>query len=41
MVYNDDINQSLSRSGGELGNKGEEAAVTAAKMAILQREVRR
>lgn len=41
VLTDDNIQQSLSRSGGELGNKGEEAAVTAAKMAILQRDIRR
>ena len=30
--------QSIDRSGGKLGNKGDEAAVTAIKMAALQRE---
>lgn len=31
--------QALERSGGKLGNKGDEAAVTAIKMAVLQREM--
>ena len=31
--------QALDRSGGKLGNKGDEAAVTAIKMAALQREM--
>ena len=31
--------QALERSGGKLGNKGYEAAVTAIKMAVLQREI--
>lgn len=33
--------QSLARSGGNLGNKGEEAAVSAVKMALLPRKIRR
>ena len=31
--------QALERAGGKLGNKGDEAAVTAIKMAVLQREI--
>jgi 6,7-dimethyl-8-ribityllumazine synthase len=31
--------QALDRAGGKLGNKGDEAAVTAIKMAALQREI--
>ncbi len=31
--------QAIDRSGGKLGNKGDEAAVTAIKMAALQREI--
>jgi 6,7-dimethyl-8-ribityllumazine synthase len=31
--------QALDRAGGKLGNKGDEAAVTAIKMAALQREM--
>ena len=31
--------QAVDRSGGKLGNKGDEAAVTAIKMAALQREM--
>jgi len=31
--------QALDRAGGRLGNKGDEAAVTAIKMAALQREI--
>jgi 6,7-dimethyl-8-ribityllumazine synthase len=30
--------QALARAGGELGNKGEEAAVTAIRMALLSRK---
>jgi 6,7-dimethyl-8-ribityllumazine synthase len=30
--------QAIDRAGGKLGNKGDEAAVTAIKMAALQRE---
>ncbi|HUX55733.1 MAG TPA: 6,7-dimethyl-8-ribityllumazine synthase [Bacteroidales bacterium] len=31
--------QALDRSGGKLGNKGDEAAITAIKMAALQQEI--
>ena len=31
--------QAIDRAGGKLGNKGDEAAVTAIKMAALQREM--
>lgn len=33
------LEQALERSGGKHGNKGDEAAVTAIKMAALQREI--
>jgi len=33
------LSQALARAGGEHGNKGDEAAVTAIKMAALQREM--
>jgi 6,7-dimethyl-8-ribityllumazine synthase len=33
------LGQALARAGGEHGNKGDEAAVTAIKMAALQREM--
>ena len=33
------LEQALVRSGGKHGNKGDEAAVTAIKMAVLQREM--
>lgn len=33
------LQQALDRSGGKFGNKGDEAAVTAIKMAALQREI--
>jgi 6,7-dimethyl-8-ribityllumazine synthase len=33
------IEQARDRAGGKLGNKGDEAAVTAIKMAALQREI--
>ena len=33
------IEQARNRAGGKLGNKGDEAAVTAIKMAALQREI--
>ena len=39
VLTDDKKEQSLARSGGELGNKGEEAAVTAVKMALLQRKL--
>jgi 6,7-dimethyl-8-ribityllumazine synthase len=31
--------QAQDRAGGRLGNKGDEAAITAIKMAALQREI--
>jgi 6,7-dimethyl-8-ribityllumazine synthase len=34
-----DLQQAKARSGGIHGNKGDEAAVTAIKMAALQREM--
>ena len=34
-----DLDQALERAGGRLGNKGDEAAITAIKMAALQREM--
>ncbi|OFY75350.1 MAG: 6,7-dimethyl-8-ribityllumazine synthase [Bacteroidetes bacterium RBG_19FT_COMBO_42_7] len=34
-----DLDQALERAGGRLGNKGAEAAITAIKMAALQREM--
>jgi 6,7-dimethyl-8-ribityllumazine synthase len=40
VLTDDRKEQSMARSGGDLGNKGEEAAVTAVKMALLQRELR-
>jgi len=33
------LDQALERSGGRIGNKGDEAAITAIKMAALQREM--
>lgn len=33
--------QALDRAGGKLGNKGDEAAITAIKMAALQKEMKR
>lgn len=33
------LEQALSRAGGKHGNKGDEAAITAIKMAALQREI--
>ncbi len=41
VLTDDNKEQSLSRSGGIHGNKGEEAAVTAVQMALLQRNLRR
>lgn len=41
VLTDDKKEQSLARSGGELGNKGEEAAVTAVKMALIQRKLRK
>ena len=40
VLTDDNKDQSLARSGGDLGNKGEEAGVTAVKMALLQRDLR-
>jgi len=34
-----DQQQAVDRAGGKLGNKGDEAAITAIKMAALQREI--
>jgi 6,7-dimethyl-8-ribityllumazine synthase len=39
VLTDDTIEQSKERSGGKLGNKGIEAAVTAIKMAALQKEL--
>jgi 6,7-dimethyl-8-ribityllumazine synthase len=36
----DNMEQALDRAGGRHGNKGDEAAVTAIKMAALQKELR-
>lgn len=41
VLTDDNKQQSLDRSGGKYGNKGEEAAVTAVQMAVLQRRLRR
>ncbi len=40
VLTDDNKEQSLSRSGGIHGNKGEEAAVTAVRMAMIQRNLR-
>lgn len=40
VLTDDTKTQSLDRSGGQHGNKGEEAAVTAIRMALLQRKLR-
>jgi 6,7-dimethyl-8-ribityllumazine synthase len=34
------MEQALDRCGGRLGNKGDEAAITAIRMVALQREMR-
>jgi 6,7-dimethyl-8-ribityllumazine synthase len=39
VLTTDNLEQALDRAGGKHGNKGDEAAVTAIKMAALQREV--
>jgi len=35
VLTDNNLQQSLDRSGGKLGNKGVEAAITAIKMAVL------
>jgi len=35
----DNLSQARDRSGGKHGNKGDEAAITAIRMAALQREM--
>ncbi len=39
VLTTDNYQQALDRSGGKLGNKGDEAAITAIKMAALQKEM--
>lgn len=39
VLTTDTLQQALDRAGGKHGNKGDEAAVTAIKMAALQREI--
>ena len=39
LLTTDTLQQALDRSGGKLGNKGDEAAITAIKMATLQSEM--
>jgi 6,7-dimethyl-8-ribityllumazine synthase len=39
VLTTDTQQQAIDRAGGKLGNKGDEAAVTAIKMAALQREM--
>ncbi len=39
LLTTDNLQQALDRCGGKLGNKGTECAVTAIKMAALQREL--
>lgn len=39
LLTTENLEQAKERSGGRLGNKGDEAAITAIKMAALQREM--
>jgi 6,7-dimethyl-8-ribityllumazine synthase len=39
VLTTSDLQQAKDRSGGEHGNKGDEAAITAIKMAAMQREM--
>lgn len=39
VLTTDNLEQARERAGGRLGNKGDEAAITAIKMAALQREM--
>lgn len=39
VLTTDNLQQALDRAGGKLGNKGDEAAVTAIQMVALQREM--
>ncbi len=39
VLTTDNLKQALDRSGGKHGNKGDEAAITAIRMAALQREM--
>ena len=39
VLTTDTLQQAIDRAGGKYGNKGDEAAVTAIKMAALQREM--
>lgn len=39
VLTTDTLQQALDRAGGKLGNKGDEAAITAIKMAALQAEM--
>lgn len=41
VLTTENLQQALDRSGGKHGNKGDEAAVTAIKMAALQRDLER
>lgn len=40
VLTTDDQKQALDRAGGKLGNKGDESAITAIKMAALKKEMR-
>jgi 6,7-dimethyl-8-ribityllumazine synthase len=41
VLTTDNLQQALDRSGGKYGNKGDEAAITAIKMAKLQKDMER
>ena len=41
LLTTNDQQQAVDRAGGKLGNKGDEAAVTAIKMAALQRDIQK
>ena len=41
VLTTSDQQQAVDRAGGKLGNKGDEAAVTAIKMAALQRDIQK
>lgn len=39
LITTNDMQQALDRCGGKLGNKGDECAVTAIKMAAFRKEI--
>jgi 6,7-dimethyl-8-ribityllumazine synthase len=39
VLTTENLQQAIERSGGRLGNKGDEAAITAIKMAALQKGI--